>query len=212
MRMIQKGRSTLSISGLNVFSATADCVRYDTSRAALRISLSGCTTYCAQKKLVVIAPSNAQDVQCVKKAAGSKYQNLWTSLEGAIGSTGEISVAHPMTNIKIWKSPNVKNNGAANLVTSNETYLNISSGVFNFNGNAANVDGCMCQPEAGNYCPVGQGAPQAIIRCMCVCVCVCVKMTSSIGSTLQPWTAVSALWAIISRVLSVIQWRVNLWT
>ena len=38
----------------------------------------------------------------------------------------------------------------------------------------------------------------------------CVKMTSSIGSTLQPWTAVSALWAIISRVLSVIQWRVNL--
>ena len=41
-------------------------------------------------------------------------------------------------------------------------------------------------------------------------VCVCVKMTASIGSTLQPWTAVSALWAIISRVLSVIQWRVNL--
>ena len=40
----------------------------------------------------------------------------------------------------------------------------------------------------------------------------CVKMTASIGSTLQPWTAVSALWAIISRVLSVIQWRVNLWT
>ena len=38
----------------------------------------------------------------------------------------------------------------------------------------------------------------------------CVKMTSSIGSTLQPWTAVLALWAIISRVLSVIQWRVNL--
>ena len=38
----------------------------------------------------------------------------------------------------------------------------------------------------------------------------CVKMTSSIGSTLQPWTAVSALWAIISRVLSVIHWRVNL--
>ena len=38
----------------------------------------------------------------------------------------------------------------------------------------------------------------------------CVKMTASIGSTLQPWTAVSALWAIISRVLSVIQWRVNL--
>ena len=40
----------------------------------------------------------------------------------------------------------------------------------------------------------------------------CVKKTASIGSTLQPWTAVSALWAIISRVLSVIQWRVNLWT
>ena len=41
----------------------------------------------------------------------------------------------------------------------------------------------------------------------------CVKITSSIGSTLQPWTAVTALSrAIISRVLSVIQWssRVNL--
>ena len=39
----------------------------------------------------------------------------------------------------------------------------------------------------------------------------CVKMTPSIGSALQPWTAVSAFWAIISRVLSVIQWRVNLY-
>ena len=54
--------------------------------------------------------------------------------------------------------------------------------------------------------------------CVCVCVsvclvcvsCVCVEMTSSTGSTLQPWTAVSALWAIVSRVLSVIYWRVNL--
>ena len=33
--------------------------------------------------------------------------------------------------------------------------------------------------------------------CLCVCVCVCVKMTSSIGSTIQLWTAVSALWATI---------------